>query len=121
MSQEKLTPKDFQFSKTERRVLLKHLEKLYVVQLKQWQYHSLNSYHDENKTIKSQRDRYFRLRIKPIELVLHSLGSEFMSHVKLTSIRRTLEIAAQSNGTFQSERKTLDYLHRVKRKRNSKI
>jgi hypothetical protein len=119
MSKEKLTPKDLSFSKTERRLLLRYLEKYYVTQLKQWQFHSNNSALELNKTRHAQFDRRFRLRIKPVELVLHSLGSEFMSHVTNTSIRRTFEIEARNNGTLQSERKTMDYFHRIKRKRNS--
>lgn len=121
MSQQKLTAKDLQFSKTERKALLKHLEKYYVTQLKQWQYHRLNFLSDKSVTVQKTRDRSFRLKIKPVEMVLHSLGSEFMSHVTITSIRRTFEIAAQSNGTLQSERKTLDYFHRIKSKRNSRV
>lgn len=121
MSQEKLSPKDLQFSKTDRRVLLRSLEKYYLTQIKAWQFHCSFAPVTENKTVKANKDRRFRLRIKPIELVLHALGSDFMSNVTDSSIRKTLTIAAQQNGLIQSERQTLDYFHRLKRKRDSRV
>ena len=119
MSTEKITPKDLFFSKTDRRVLLRTLEKYYATQLKLWQFHA--STPKSNLTQDRNFDRRFRLSIKPVELLLHALGSEFMSNVKPSSIRKTFDLVARADGSVQSERQTLDYFHRIKRKRNCRI
>ncbi|QQL51085.1 hypothetical protein [Mucilaginibacter ginkgonis] len=114
----KLRPNDFSFGKTDRRILLEKLEKFYVTE--QRNYLSHEAYlAGVKKTKKALHDRRFRLRIKPIEMLLYMLGSDFMSNVKPPSIRRTFEIAARDNRVFQSRETITRHMRKAKSKRAS--
>ncbi|HVW94949.1 MAG TPA: hypothetical protein VHA56_03190 [Mucilaginibacter sp.] len=121
MSDKPLKPKDLQMSKSDIRVLRKYLEKYYCSQLLLFNIADNGFRKDVNKTTKAKFDRRFRLKIKPVELVLHQVGSEFMSNVKpqFTSIRKTSSLAARANGIVQDRGKIMDNLRVVRSKRGS--
>jgi hypothetical protein len=100
-------PKDLFFDKSDRKTLLKYLEKLYVTKLNNfnWNFQNLPP---ANKTRASNYERRFRLEVKAIETLLLMLGSEFMSNVKKPNFRKTTEINARTNGLIQSERQIMD-------------
>ncbi|MES2110940.1 MAG: hypothetical protein V4577_19440 [Bacteroidota bacterium] len=114
----KLTPKDLQFSKADQKVLRKYLEKYYCTQLLLFNYSEHSFHKDANKTTKDRFDRRFRLKIKPVELVLHQVGSEFMKDVKPPSIRKTLTVAARDKGVVQDKGKILDNIRSIKSERD---
>lgn len=119
MSMEQITCRDLFFNATDRRVMLQKLEKYYIIKIRLYKRHMDNLQPDVSPTRKAAIERRFRLSIKPVELLLHELQSDFMSNVKRSSIRKTLDIAARDTGLLQSERKTMDYLRRAKRRRHS--
>ncbi|HEY8657526.1 MAG TPA: hypothetical protein VIL78_00710 [Hanamia sp.] len=97
-------PKKLTFSKTDKRLLVKYLEKYYITLLFAWNFHLRNSLHGANNTRKARLDRHYRLMVKPVELILHALGSQFMDNVKSVSIRETSTINAESSGLLQGKK-----------------
>jgi hypothetical protein len=104
-------PKDNFFSKTDRRVLLKYLEKYYLIKLKNYNFSFNNRNPDEPKTKTriEKFERQFRLEVKAIETLLYKLGSDLMQNVKIPNYRKTTDINARRNGLIQSERETVDH------------
>ncbi|MEB0278971.1 hypothetical protein [Mucilaginibacter sp. 10B2] len=113
---EKINPKDLSFSKTDRRMLIKSLEKLYCTELFRWDYHKRVSYADAKKTNIAIIDRRYRLRIKAIEMVLHQIGSEFMENVT-PSIRKTASVNCGDVGTLQSRKTIMDNFHNTRKRK----
>ncbi|MET3979977.1 regulator of sigma D [Mucilaginibacter sp. UYP25] len=94
------------FSNADRKRLLNSLETYYVTKLNQYNY-NLKTYKSPNKTVAENYNRRFRLEVKAIELILHSLGSQFMQNVK-PNHRKTTELNARTNGLIQGELKPVD-------------
>ncbi|MEB0302357.1 hypothetical protein [Mucilaginibacter sp. 5C4] len=94
------------FTNADRKRLLASLETYYITKLNQYNY-NLKTYKSPNKTIAENYNRRFRLEVKAIELILYSLGSNFMKNVKPNS-RKTSELNARSSGLIQGELKPVD-------------
>jgi hypothetical protein len=115
--QEKLNPKDLQMSKTDRKTLLKFLEKYYVTHLFNWQHQLEHPSETATPTQNVKQDRRFRTLVKCIEIILHRLGSDFMENVKPPSIRTTSKINARDSGLLQSKKSLVDSANKQRAKR----
>ncbi|MEP6612109.1 MAG: hypothetical protein ABJA76_09505 [Mucilaginibacter sp.] len=88
-------------SKSDKRVLLKYLEKLYVTKLFSYNFYLKQMKNDAGKTKQIAYERRFRLEIKAIELILYKLGSKFMADVKIINHRKTSETIAGTTGLIK--------------------
>lgn len=104
----KVNPRDNVFSKTDRRMLLKTMEKFYHVTLFTYNF---NLKYPRNSSVTSLKamERQYRLRVRSIEHILYLMGSDFMTNVKHTNFRKTSETNARQLGLFQGIGETMDY------------
>jgi hypothetical protein len=99
MANNKINPVNF--TKSDRRILIDKLEKLYGHTLFNRQFYLTHCAPEARKTNVSNVDRRYRIELKSCEIVLHKLGSKLMTNVKNPSIRRTLEITVGNDRTIQ--------------------
>jgi hypothetical protein len=107
MSITKPNPKALYFSKGDRRILLKYLEKFYTTKLFEFKF-GLKRSDQMTKTRLVKYDRHYRLQFRSIEHLLSLMGSDFMKNVSQPNFRKTTEINARRNGLLQSEGETID-------------
>ena len=79
-------------TKTGKRMLIERLEYYYQLELTEYRrYHDYAARHNK-KTTHENVDRNYRMRLKSIEIVLHSLGSTLFEKNAKPSFRRSNEL-----------------------------
>lgn len=85
------------FTSRDRRLLLETLERLYVLELFNYDFFKKHSV-GKKKTLLADQDRKYRTDLKAIEIILFKQQSKLFQNVKRPSIRQTLTIDARANG-----------------------